>query len=89
MDKDKARLLRKAVDDAIQKAFQQRDSIKEAVNWGDLHCLSVEWYETDDDLSGWRVYIEEASPDANDFRLFIGFELADAGFPNTDVHTEW
>jgi hypothetical protein len=66
--------------------------VDDAVNWGDLNCISVERVET---ICGdavdveWRVIVSEASPDAYKFREAVSSALAKRGFPQVAVVTEW
>jgi hypothetical protein len=64
--------------------------IHDAINWGHLGCTAVEKVKT---FSGnatsieWRVLIEEASPDAYEFRTLVAEELAKRGFSGVAVVT--
>jgi hypothetical protein len=64
--------------------------IHDAVNWCDLACAAVEKVKT---FSGnatsieWRVLIEEASPDAYEFRTLVAEELARRGYSGVAVVT--
>jgi hypothetical protein len=61
-----------------------------AINWGDLGCTAVEKVKT---FSGnatsieWRVLVEEASPDAYEFRTLVAEELARRGYSGVAVVT--
>lgn len=71
------------------KAAKDSDDLKEqAVNWGDLWCVNVEWVCTKEN-EYWRVTIDEASPDAWKFKEFIQQYLFANGYPDTQVETEW
>jgi hypothetical protein len=65
--------------------------IRDAINWGHLGCTAVEKVKT---FSGnatsieWRVLIEEASPDAYEFRTLVAEELARRGYSGVAVVTE-
>jgi hypothetical protein len=65
--------------------------IPDAINWGHLGCTAVEKVKT---FSGnatsteWRVLIEEASPDAYEFRTLVAEELARRGYSGVAVVTE-
>jgi hypothetical protein len=84
--------LEKAAEAACQAAYRKRKTIDGPINWGDLHCVSVERYT---ELyrgvpdAGYRVYVEEAAPESYELARFIGDHLAKHGFPNIDVRTEW
>lgn len=53
----------------------------EAINWGDLKCLEVK--------KCYVVYIDEADPNAENFRYYIKNELENKGYDNIEVITEW
>lgn len=80
--------LQKACDGAIERAYGTRRDIPGAVNWADLHCLDVEWYETLYGDSGYRVIVEEAAPENPDFQKFIREDIQKFGF-DVEVVTEW
>ncbi len=77
-----------ACDAAIERAHRRRKHIAGAVNWGDLSCLDVEWYETLLGESGYRVVIEEAAPENQEFQRFIREDIKKFGF-DVQVVTEW
>jgi hypothetical protein len=64
--------------------------IPDAINRGHLGCTAVEKVKT---FSGnansieWRVLIEEASPDAYEFRTLVAEELARRGYSGVAVVT--
>jgi hypothetical protein len=66
--------------------------IHDAINWGDLGCITVEKVKT---FSGnvasteWRVLVKKASPDAYEFRTLVAEELARRGYSGVAVVTEW
>ena len=63
-----------------------------AVNWGGLGCTAVEKVKTfsgNDTSVGWRVLIEEASPDAYEFRTLVAEQLARRGNSGVTVVTQW
>jgi hypothetical protein len=93
MTKDELDYSRKlmAETDAILAGLD-RNTIHDAVNWGDLGCTAVEKVETfagNSNTIEWRVLIEEASPDAHKFRTLVAEELARRGYPFVSVVTEW
>ena len=65
--------------------------IHDAINWDHLGCTAVEKVKI---FSGnatsreWRVLIEEASPDAYEFRTLVAEELARRGYPDVAVVTQ-
>jgi len=59
------------------------------VNWGDLKCNNAEsWCDVYGD-NGLRVTIDEASPDANEFKKAVSDGLVAAGWVGVEVVTEW
>jgi hypothetical protein len=66
--------------------------IHDAVEWGHLGCTAVEKVKI---FSGnavsieWRVLIEEASPDAYEFRTLVAERLARRGYSGVAVVTQW
>jgi len=59
------------------------------VNWGDLECRSAAFgVDLLGDLFYW-VVVGEAAPDATDFCSHIAAKLADLGWPDVEVSTEW
>jgi hypothetical protein len=64
----------------------------DAVDWGHLRCTAVEKVKI---FSGnairieWRVLIEEASPDAYEFRSLVAEQLARRGYSDVAVVTQW
>lgn len=61
-----------------------RDTRKEAINWGDLGCVSVKQF-TD---GSWDVIIEEAQPDSSVLCNYIQGWLSKWGW-NARVRAEW
>ena len=65
--------------------------IHDAVNWDHLGCIAVEKVKI---FSGngtsreWRVLIEEASPDAYEFRTLVAEQLARRGYSGVAVVTQ-
>ena len=83
------RQLHSCANDACDAARGDSKASCEAVNWGDLGCVRVtRWYGLDN-TSGWQVWIEEASPDAEALQWFIQKYLSDEGFGDVEVYTEW
>ena len=80
--------LRAVADDAIRGVKRGFNSLT-PVNWGDLSCRQAAWVVTDDGSAYAEVLIEEASPDATEFRETIRCELARRGYPGVQVVTEW
>lgn len=63
--------------------------VESAVNWGDLSCREAARVETDKGEVYYQVLIEEASPEAANFHGFISSYLAEQGFKDVVVITEW
>lgn len=85
LEKRTLEAIRRIVDDACEEAFRtQRDTMRGAINWGDLGCADV---GTKDE--GYYAVIEEADPAAWELCRFVADRLAAAGFDNVDVSTEW
>ena len=81
--------LKKVAQDACEEACDHTD-IAGAVNWGDLSCRDAEYYVASVGLStGYRVYIEEASPSASELRDFIFEYLGDRGYKEVEVILDW
>lgn len=60
------------------------DSRKEAINWGDLSCVSVKQFVDD----SWEVVLEEASSDSSVLCHYIWDWLTKWGW-KVNVRTEW
>jgi hypothetical protein len=66
--------------------------IYDAVDWDHLGCTAVEKVKI---FSGnaisieWRVLIEEASPDAYEFRTLVAEQLSRRGYSGVAVVTQW
>ena len=76
-----------ATNDACTAAAQE--SIDDAVNWADLGCVSAERFTTHDGTTGYRVWIEEAAPEAYLLKEFVSLYLDAHGFKNVEIYTEW
>jgi len=81
--------LERAAIKACEMAEAARESFDDPVNWGDFGVVTAEYYQDSDGCDGYRVNVEEASPEAYDVQLFIGEELASLGFEDIKVITEW
>ena len=65
--------------------------IHDAVNWDHLGCTAVEKvkiFSGNTTATVWRVLIEEASPDAYEFRTLVTEELARRGYSGVAVVTQ-
>lgn len=81
--------LRDSAERACIAAFDKREKIEGAINWGDLHCNVAERYEDSSGGTGYRVYIEEASPDQPALGEFINGVLMKDGFDQVEIMFEW
>lgn len=84
--REHARKIGGAVDDILGEMAP--DVSLGAVNWADLMCVEVGVSLTGDELE-WTATVEEASPDSAEFAVLIAGKLADRGFPNVCIRTEW
>lgn len=77
-----------ATNDACDAAHKQ--SFRNAcINWGDLGCVrAFEWIDDEGD-KGYRVLIEEASPDNGEFCAFVRDYLNELGWLDVQVDCEW
>jgi hypothetical protein len=82
-------ILRDASNDAISEAFEKRQEISGAINWGDLCCVAAEFIVDQEGNQRVQVRIEEAAPDYGEFHEFIAKRLEENGFGNVTVLTEW
>jgi len=93
MTRAEAEKLQAAVNLILKQARQLPDHERVAmgaINWGDLNCTDVEERKsllTDSCFQA--VIIEEASPDAEGLRKFVGERLDVRGYRNVYVETEW
>lgn len=91
--KPQARLLQRAVDEALAEAEKLPPDKRYhlgAVNWADLKCSDVERRSSLINGSTMvAVVIEEAAPDAVGLQQFVGDWLENHRWPNIYVVTEW
>ena len=85
---DELKKLRAATEDVIDTIIIS-DPPNWPVNWADLSCRQASWVVTDDGAEYAEVLIEEASPEAVEFRETVRCELARRGYPGVQVVTEW
>jgi hypothetical protein len=78
-----------AATDEVIGAIESGDLVRGPVNWADLSCCQVSWVVTDDGSEYAEVLIEEASPEAVEFRETVRCELVRRGWPGVQVVTEW
>lgn len=84
--------LRRLEDDAeaaCQRAFEKRDDIGGAVNWGDLHCHEARQYRSSDGSTGYSVHIAECDPGASELFAFLARDLREHGWPEVEIYLEW
>lgn len=75
-------------EEACEAALENSGVIGGAVNWGDLHCTGAEYFLQDDGYESYRIYVEEASPDAGDLINWLEEYMFNAGW-DCEVITEW
>lgn len=63
--------------------------IDDAYNPGDLKCIDAQWVVDVEGHAYHRVVVSEASPDASKLRQHVFEQLAEKGFPEVEVVTEW
>lgn len=76
-------------DAVLKSAFQAREQIGGAVNWASLRCWQVEEWRDQDGAHGFRVWVEEASPHADELQSYVRTSLRERGWKNCEVVTEW
>lgn len=87
--------LKKLYDDCneVVREIAARGDGKGPVNWASLRCVSaehvVEYWGDPVTAEGYRVVIEEASPDATEIQGEIGLALIERGHVGVNVATEW
>ena len=82
-------LLRNAAETALADAKTIKNDFDDAINWGDLRCVRVLHWEDDSGDSGFTVEIEEAAPDAGEFRRWIAESIEENTGISAEVVTEW
>lgn len=80
--------LRQATDEIIDSTSVSAQ-FDEPINWADLHCMEASYVQTGDGREYYRVVIEEAAPECAEFCEHIAKRLAERGFENVGVVTEW
>ena len=75
------------VNDALDIAYLQH--IDDGVDFGPVNWADLELGELVGTHDGWIAYVEEASPDAEQLRLFVLAWLERAGVENVSVVTQW
>jgi hypothetical protein len=83
-DKDIAAEIEQIVDAACDEAIHK--DFEESINYADLCCVDVAMSLR---TQNYLVYIEEASPDCPKFQQYVYDKLAEAGFADVEIRTEW
>lgn len=65
------------------------DCLTQPINWGDLGCISAEYYVDEFGNVGHRVWIEEADPSSYHLRDFVRGYLSRHGYESIDVMLDW
>lgn len=77
-------------DEILHAAREERERPGGAVNWGaNVCCFQAEDWIAEDGSRGQRVWIQKASPDATELQEYVRKALAERGFLNIEVRTEW
>jgi transposase-like protein len=76
--------LQQAVETVLATAAAYAAALREAINWGDVHCVEVRPTDT-----GWLVTVGEASPSAVGLQAYLRHQLAQLGWADVEVRTEW
>lgn len=76
-------------DAVLKSAFEVREQIGGPVNWARLECWQAEEWQDEGGRFGIRVWIEKASPDAEELHLYVSKSLWERGWENVEVRTEW
>ena len=63
--------LQEEVNALCDKAFDERENFRSSINWGDLECVTVEWFMNAEMQHGYNIYIEEAALLTEDLKQFI------------------
>lgn len=78
------------VDAILEEASKLKSLFREdPINWGDLSCVSTEYYETCFGENGSRVFISEAAPEATTLKEFVFDKLRERDWIGIEVITEW
>ena len=59
----------------------------EPINWTNLHAIQANWVFYP--ATHWQVVISQADPDAQCLSAYIAEKLAERGYPDVKVITEW
>ena len=90
MTTDDLKRLRGDAEKIVASLAERATEFWEIVNWLDLHCAEARLVSRDDDSSYLEVLIEQAMPDyCTQFSNAVQAGLAEAGWPDVSVRTEW
>ncbi len=87
--KDLERLCDATNEICVLAAAEYEPAPDDAINWGDLSCAEARWVRNDCGDEYAEVVIEEASPGLPKFSAWVKARLAERGFPDVRVVTEW
>lgn len=75
---------------ACEQAQKEKDRFQnDAINWGDLGCITAEYVFDVDGDEHYRVLIEEASPTSAELQRFVRRHFQALGISDVEVATEW
>ena len=81
--------LKADTNEVLKEAKARKWNINEAINWADLRCTQAAQVVTNEGDEYLEVQIEEAAPDCEHFKVFIGARLLEKGWAGIQVVTEW
>jgi len=65
------------------------DCDDEAINWADLSFVECEYFINDEGQDGFRLLIEELSPNCYKFPTWLKGQLEDKGLKVAEIVCEW
>ena len=90
INNDECENIKKDINGTIKSLYDVDGKVKdeiaekfadEAINWGDLKCLEVK--------KCYVAYIDEADPNAENFKDYIKNEMEKKGYNDIEIITEW
>lgn len=86
----KINAIKRHVDECLRGLIEDSrwSAIEGAINWGDLSCTEVAYFENSHGASGYRVYISEAEPGCTGIINHVEHYMAARGY-TVEVITEW
>lgn len=81
--------LRAAADEACVAAIGDYDVMRDNMFDEDMGCMEAREWRSDDGARGYEVHVSSAAPDAEGLKLFLRQALAERGFEDIEVLTEW